>query len=191
MSASGGIGPNATRIRLVHSMAISSCMSDACHAIEGDEKRVPDTALAREHLASLAGDPVVAAPTLAAFLDPASGDQSAVLQAVERRVERRNVEVDRALRSLGDQPADFVAVPLALFSSARISSSALPRFSSRSSLYVTIYGHDEYSARSAMQTSEPARAEPREPPSRVALRRPRRSGARRERSELRRASGAD
>src|SRR6476659_7253618 len=115
MSASGGRGPNASRIRLVHSMAISSHGSDACHAIEGDEERVPEAALARQHLASLAGDPVVAAAALAALFDPASLDQPAGLQPVERGVERRNVEADRASGSLGDQSSDFVAVALALF----------------------------------------------------------------------------
>ncbi len=43
--------------------------------------------------------------------DPAPLDQPLILEAVECRIQRRDVKADRALRSLVDQASDFIAVP--------------------------------------------------------------------------------
>src|SRR5207237_2462882 len=112
MSASGVIGPNATRILACQCMGASSGVTDTRDAIQRDEELVPDAALPREHLTSLARDAVVAAPSLAALLDPSSFDQSAVLQPIERRVERRHVKIDGPFGPVGDQASDLVAMAL-------------------------------------------------------------------------------
>src|SRR5262249_34832149 len=91
-----------------------SGMADPRNAIERGEKVLPDAALLREHLAACGGQPVVAAAALAGALDPAALDQAAVLEAIERGVERGGVKGDGAARSLVDQAADVVAVTLAL-----------------------------------------------------------------------------
>src|SRR5450830_1577105 len=85
------------------------------HPVQRDEERVPDAALAGQRRAPGARELVVAAPALPGALDPAAFDQAAVLQPVQRGIQRGHVEADRAVRSLRDQLADLVAVTPALF----------------------------------------------------------------------------
>src|SRR5690349_14576154 len=84
-------------------------------AIQRREKVLPDVALAGERLAPAPRELVIAAPALAGALDPAPFDQAAVLEAVQRRIERCDVEGDRPARAGGDQLSDLVAVALPLF----------------------------------------------------------------------------
>src|SRR5438046_6321315 len=84
-------------------------MTNARHAVQRGEERAPASTLRVEHGLPLGGNPVEAAPPRAGFLDPAALDQSAPLQPVERRVQRRDVELQRAVRSLIDQLGDLVA----------------------------------------------------------------------------------
>src|SRR5206468_9090557 len=55
---------------------------------------------------------IVAAAPLSGPLDPAAVDQPSVFETIERRIQRRGMKGDRAVRPLLDQLADFVAVPL-------------------------------------------------------------------------------
>src|SRR5690349_6185137 len=83
---------------------------DAGDPVEGREEVLPGRAFARQDLAAFARDPVVAALALSGFLDPAAFDQAAVLEAIERRVERSDVIAEGAVGALADEPGDIVAV---------------------------------------------------------------------------------
>src|SRR5580765_490389 len=92
-----------------------SRLSEAGDAIDGDEERLPHRAFARELLAARRRQLVVPAPPLARFLHPAAFDQAVIFQSIQRRVKRGDLIGERALRLLADEPADFVAVPGAIF----------------------------------------------------------------------------
>src|SRR5437660_3982497 len=110
MSPSGArSGPNARRMS-----SLKSGMAEARDAIERDEKRLPHAALAREHLAASRRQSIVPAAPLARPLHPAAFDEAVVFKTVEGRIERRDVEGDRARRPRVDQAADLVAVARAL-----------------------------------------------------------------------------
>src|SRR6478736_2787972 len=94
---------------------VSSSVADPGHAVERDKEGVPHAALPRQGGAAGLRQAVVAAPPLAGLLHPASFDQAAILELVQRRVERRDMEIDRAVGSIGDQPADVVAVARLFF----------------------------------------------------------------------------
>src|SRR5204863_7845830 len=101
--------------RLFRLQAEGSRRPDLRDAVQRDEERVPHAALAGQCLATGAGELVIAAAALAGALDPAPFDPAAIFEAVERGVERRDVEADRPVRPLGDQLADVIAVPRPLF----------------------------------------------------------------------------
>src|SRR5262245_63016856 len=90
-----------------------SGMTDPRDAIERREQRVPASPLAVQHLLTVGGDAVEAASPRAGPLDPLALNQPAAFEAVERRIERRDVELERAVGSLVDQLGDFVAVTIA------------------------------------------------------------------------------
>src|SRR5687767_8632704 len=71
----------------------------------------PARAMAGQHAASFGSDPVKPLAALAGLLHPAPGDEAALLEAVEHRVERGDVELEHAAGPLLDQLADLVAVP--------------------------------------------------------------------------------
>ena len=64
------------------------------------------------------GITALTAPALTGALDPAAFDQPFVFEAIERRIQRRDVKTDGSLRSLADQPREIVAVALSLLSRA-------------------------------------------------------------------------
>jgi hypothetical protein len=59
---------------------------------DGFDKLFPVVALRGEHAAAFGGQAVEAPPALAGFLDPAPGDPSALLEAVEQGIERGDLE---------------------------------------------------------------------------------------------------
>ena len=73
-------------------------------------KRRPVFALRGEHGAAAFGDAVIAPAALARLFDPSALDQRALLEPIERGVERRHREMHRAVRSQLDLPPDLVAV---------------------------------------------------------------------------------
>src|SRR5688572_6548785 len=93
-------------------MPSSFGVADARHAVQRRDELVPEAALPLQHLAALGGQLVEAAAALARFLEPPALDETALLEAVEHRVERGNLEADGALRARFDQLADLVPVPL-------------------------------------------------------------------------------
>src|SRR6185503_2043873 len=92
-----------------------SGMADAGDPVQGGEERAPAAPLRVEHLLARGRQPVEAAPPHAGLLDPLALDEAAALEAVERRVEGRDVELQRAGRSAVDQLGDLVAMAVALF----------------------------------------------------------------------------
>src|SRR4051812_2775963 len=91
-------------------MAMASGGANLRDAVQRREEVVPDAALARERVPAGAGQLVVAPPALSLPLDPPAFDQAAILEAIERRIERGDVEVDGAVGALGNELADLVAV---------------------------------------------------------------------------------
>src|SRR5688572_12471189 len=63
-----------------------------------------------ERAPAVGSEPVEAALALAGFLDPAPLDQAAILEAQQRRIERRQGEGEAAAGTRLDQLADLVAV---------------------------------------------------------------------------------
>src|SRR5260221_13206218 len=92
-----------------------SGMADARDAIERDEKGLPDAALAGEDLSSWWREPVISATALAGALHPPPFDEALVFEAIQRGIQGGDVEVDGAVGPLGNEPADLIAVALALF----------------------------------------------------------------------------
>src|SRR5437870_4495536 len=90
-------------------------MANPRHAVQRVEERAPAPALGVEHFLARSRETVETPPAAAAALHPFAGDQAAAFQAVERRIERRHVERDGAVRPLVDQLGDFVTVAVAFF----------------------------------------------------------------------------
>jgi hypothetical protein len=83
----------------------------ACrNAPDGLDERGPRLSLLCEHAPAFGCDFVEAAAPLAGLLDPAALDPSTLLEAVEQRVKRIDVERQLAAGSRVDQLAQFVAV---------------------------------------------------------------------------------
>src|SRR6185503_20085610 len=70
---------------------------------------------AREHLLAVGGDAVIAAPPLPGLLHPASLDEAALLEAIEQRIQRSDVEGEHPAGPRVDQLAQVVAVPRLMF----------------------------------------------------------------------------
>src|ERR1019366_1083905 len=101
------------RFKSANCLRIASFQSGIFHssdAADGLDERLPALPLGSQDLAPLRGQPVIAPAALAALLHPSALDPAALFQAIQQRVQRRRVKTERALRSLLDQLADFVAV---------------------------------------------------------------------------------
>src|SRR5262245_31924874 len=81
-------------------------LQDAVNA--GNELR-PRPALLLEHLLALGGHAVVPPAALSGLLDPAPLDPAAVLEAIEQRIEGRDLEPHRPARPRLDQLRQLVA----------------------------------------------------------------------------------
>src|SRR5262249_47449083 len=79
-------------------------------AVDGRDEGLPGAALPRQHLLAGAGDPVVAPAPLPGLLDPFALQPAALLETVEERVQRGDVEADHAAGAGGDELRDLVAV---------------------------------------------------------------------------------
>src|SRR5688500_1199761 len=77
---------------------------------EGGDESAPVVALFGEYAAAGVGNAVVAPPALSGLLDPAAFDPAAILEPVQRGVERGEGEAQAAAGPFGDQPGDLVAV---------------------------------------------------------------------------------
>ena len=89
-------------------------MTNAGYAVEGIDEVLPDVPLARQRLPASGRQPVVAAPALPWFFDPAAVDEVLLLHAVEGGIERGGVKGDLPPGSLVDQAGEVVTVPVPL-----------------------------------------------------------------------------
>src|SRR5262249_62043945 len=69
------------------------------------DDRAPGAALRRKPGGARRRQPVVAAPALAGFFDPAALDPAALFEAVEQRIQRSDTELEGAARPRPDQLA--------------------------------------------------------------------------------------
>src|SRR5215470_6525113 len=83
-------------------------------AVERGKERFPAPALGIERGPARGGQAVAASAAGAGALDPAALDQAAALEAVERGIERCDVESERTVGSAIDQLGQLVAVAVAL-----------------------------------------------------------------------------
>src|SRR6266850_613180 len=109
-AGSTGSGPTRARTR-----AFQSGMANAGHTVQRGDERLPAPALRVERGLALGGQTVKAPAAYSGPLDPAALNQAAALQAIERRIQRRDVELERAVGAAVDQLGDFIAVAVALF----------------------------------------------------------------------------
>src|SRR2546423_6064185 len=107
-------GSTSSGTRRARTSAFQSGMADPRDAVQRREERVPAAALRIERRPTVDGQPIETPPPCASLLDPPAVNQPAVFEAVERGVERRDVERERAVRSVVDEARDFVpgAIPL-------------------------------------------------------------------------------
>src|SRR5688500_6931635 len=87
---------------------------DAGDQRERRDEAAPVFSLRSQYGAAAVGNAVIAPAPLAGFLHPAALDQAALLEAIQRRVQRRHGEPDRAVGSELDLPADLIAVMVGL-----------------------------------------------------------------------------
>src|SRR5688572_3757356 len=87
---------------------------EAADAAQRREHRMPVAALRDQCLAARRRETVVTPPSLAGLLDPLPFDQVALLESVEHRVQRSDVETQHSVGAAVDQLRDLVAVTLAL-----------------------------------------------------------------------------
>src|SRR6185437_8990820 len=85
-------------------------MFQSCNALHGSHKFNPGVALLLQDEAACRRELVIAAAALAGFFHPAALDPAALLQPVQQRIKRRDVEGERAVRLLLNELADFIAV---------------------------------------------------------------------------------
>src|SRR5580704_16315715 len=85
-------------------------MAGPYNSIDCGDKLLPGTALGLQELAPGRCEPVTAAAALAVFLQPAAGDQAAVLQPEQNGVQRPDAKADMAVGAFLNQLADIVSV---------------------------------------------------------------------------------
>src|SRR5262245_56272193 len=90
-------------------------MVDYGDAAGGVGERAPRAALALEDLRARRRDLVVATPALPRLLDPAPLNPSALLEAIEQRIERGDAKLQHTVRPRFDQLAQVVAVTRLIF----------------------------------------------------------------------------
>src|SRR5262245_14868888 len=77
---------------------------------DGLDEFVPGLALSRQDALSCRRQPIEAPPALAFLLDPGSPDPTALLEAIEQRIERVEVKHQPPARLHLDEFAELVAV---------------------------------------------------------------------------------
>src|ERR1041384_2512949 len=94
-------------------------MTDPRHAIQRGKKIFPSAALFVQDALPLSRQLIKAATTLARLLDPTPLNQTAPLQAIEQRIERRDGELQHAIGTLLDELRNLVAVPRPVFNQSQ------------------------------------------------------------------------
>src|SRR5690349_2297662 len=79
-----------------------------CSLLHGEQEVRPAAALLRQECLALRRQPVVSAPALPRFLDPAAGNELPALHFIEDGIERCDIEGDDTGRALRDALADLI-----------------------------------------------------------------------------------
>src|SRR6266540_2459051 len=87
-----------------------SGMFPSRHQAHGLDELVPGLALSGQHTLTCRRQPIEAAPALARLLNPRPLDPAALLEPIEQRIERIEVEHEPPARQRLDQLAKLVAV---------------------------------------------------------------------------------
>src|SRR5580658_5428749 len=90
-------------------------MAGPHNPVDRGHKLLPGIALGCEEFAPGWRQPVAASAALAVFLQPAAGDEAAVLQAEQDGVQRPDAEADLAAGTFFNQLADIVPMARAAF----------------------------------------------------------------------------
>src|SRR6185369_8045048 len=109
--ASSRIGPSLRGSSRLLISAFHSGTFDSCDAVYRSHELFPPAPLGGEYFSAFTRQLVVTAAALTGLLDPSALDPSALLEPVQQRIKRRDVESKHAVRASLDQLADFVAVP--------------------------------------------------------------------------------
>src|SRR5919197_3251306 len=102
------------RTSALKSRSSASRMFDPRDAVQRREERAPASPLRVECFLSLWGEAIETAAARVAPLDPASLNEPAALEPVQRRIQRRDMELQRTVRPVLDQLRDLVAVAVTL-----------------------------------------------------------------------------
>src|SRR5436190_12747885 len=78
---------------------------------DGLDEFAPAFALRLQDLLAGWGEPIVTATALPCFLDPASSDPAPLFQAIEKRIERSDIEAQMSAGTQLDKLANIVAMP--------------------------------------------------------------------------------
>src|SRR5687767_7751621 len=105
-----GLNRSAARRGRRCSVHESSGMIGPRDEIHGVHKRFPRDALPGEHAPSFGRQTVEAPSPLSYFLDPTSLQPSALFQSIQKRIQRRDVELQLPARARLDELADLVSV---------------------------------------------------------------------------------
>ena len=74
------------------------------------DKAFPGAALPGEDAPTFGGEPIKAAPSLSCLFNPLALQPATFLQAIQERIERRDVELHLPARAGLDEAADLVTV---------------------------------------------------------------------------------
>src|SRR5579871_584616 len=110
-TTSASLAPVRFKARSRSRMAASqSGIFDSSNVADSRYKRAPGGAPIGENLPSRGQDAVEAAAALACLFDPIAMNPTAILQPVQKRVQRGNAKTNRAFGAGFDQFRDFVTV---------------------------------------------------------------------------------
>src|SRR5215831_5091694 len=88
-----------------------SGMLYSCHPADGSNEFLPALPLRGKRVSTLTRKTVIPPPPLLGLFDPAAVDPAPLLQPVQQRIERRDVESQGAARSDLNQPRNVISMP--------------------------------------------------------------------------------
>src|SRR5215831_435274 len=92
-----------------------SGMFGSGNATDSRDKRLPGAAMRRQYFLAFGSQFVITPPPLPGLLHPSPFNPAALLQPIQKRIERSDGEAQLALRTRLDQFADVIAVPRPYF----------------------------------------------------------------------------
>src|SRR5689334_9530830 len=99
MISASRVGGRSVPARRFLISSLKSGILDSGDQADGFDELAPTFALRGENFPARRGEPVITAAALSWLLDPATADPAAFLEAIEQRIERRDIEPERAART--------------------------------------------------------------------------------------------